>query len=458
MVVELDIDRAPSLDPKTPTPGPAGSVAARWHPVTRILFRFCLVYFVLYCLGEPHTTFAYLGILGGHLPVAALLWQLRVMRPIESFAANDILHVSAPFPNPLQTVDCAYIWVLLFCFAVAAVVATVVWSVLDRRRMSYVGTHKWFLVFIRFALAGQLLDFGVSKVIPLQMQLPLVKLVEPFGDFSPMSVLWNQVGSSQPYEILLGCAEVTAALLLIVPRTATAGALLALVDTAQVLLVNMAFDVPAISLAIHLILLSLIVLAPQLRRLLTFFGTNRAVPPPNEPALLRTRRGVRIAVAAQIVLGLWIAGSQFQMDAALWQETSTAAARPPLYGIWNVVGYEQDGVSLPPLAGDANRWYRFVVDTPKSYHAAEFSTEGMDQSIDDYAGTIDASHHAIVMEKLTDPHWMARLGYRRSGDQLTLDGTAGTHHVHVVLRRVDLATFPAVSHGFQWVEDSVYMR
>ncbi|GAT12064.1 hypothetical protein [Mycolicibacterium novocastrense] len=139
---------------------------------------------------------------------------------------------------------------------------------LDRRRASYPRLSAWFFVFLRMFLGAQMLLYGFAKVIPIQMPAPpLSALLRPYGDFSPVSVLWLQVGSSYPYEILLGSAEVLAGTLLFVPRTATLGALLSLLGMGQVFVLNMTFDVPVKILSFHLVLMSLVLLAPQVREL-----------------------------------------------------------------------------------------------------------------------------------------------------------------------------------------------
>lgn len=59
-----------------------------------------------------------------------------------------------------------------------------------------------------------MLGFGLAKLIPTQMPGPTpAQLLQPYGDLSPASVLWLQVGSSHPYEMALGAAEVAAELL-----------------------------------------------------------------------------------------------------------------------------------------------------------------------------------------------------------------------------------------------------
>lgn len=126
-----------------------------------------------------------------------------------------------------------FLYVGLFCLLVIAVVGTAVWSLVDRRRRDYSRLWAWFLTLVRLCVAGQMLFYGFAKLIPTQMPSPpLTALLRPYGNFSPTSVLWLQVGTSQPYEMALGAAGV----LLFLPRTATLGALASM---AQVFLLNM---------------------------------------------------------------------------------------------------------------------------------------------------------------------------------------------------------------------------
>jgi hypothetical protein len=74
-------------------------------------------------------------------------------------------------------------------------VATAVWSALDGRRPNYDFLYKWFRLFIRFALLSTLIVYGMDKGVPLQMPFPfLTRLVEPYGNFSPMGNLWAFIG------------------------------------------------------------------------------------------------------------------------------------------------------------------------------------------------------------------------------------------------------------------------
>src|SRR6185312_16962981 len=118
--------------------------------------------------------------------------------------------------------------------------------------------------------------------------------------------------SAPAYEIFCGCAEVVGGLLLIIPRTTTLGALIGLADMIQVFTLNMTYDVPAKLLAFHLILLSCFLLAPDVPRLVRFLLLNRTTSLSTEAQLFRGVRANRIALAAQIIFGLWLVGFSFQ--------------------------------------------------------------------------------------------------------------------------------------------------
>ncbi len=200
--------------------------------------------------------------------------------------------------------DKIFDWVLAFCFLVFAAVGTVVWSLAARRRLSYVGFHKWFRLFLRFSLGATMVSYGAAKAIPLQMPYPsLQRLLEPFGHFSPMGVLWYSIGASRPYEIFTGCAELLAGILLFIPATATLGALVALACTIQIFTLNMTYDVPVKLFSFHLILMSIFLLAPDARRLLNVFVLNRTAGPSTVPPLGRSQRAIRIGIIAQVVFG-----------------------------------------------------------------------------------------------------------------------------------------------------------
>jgi uncharacterized membrane protein YphA (DoxX/SURF4 family) len=432
------------LQPEPQTP--------HWCLASRVAFRFCLAYIGLFCLATQ--------IFSGLFPIPkvdvpdpATLWP---MRQIMFWAATRIFHVTHPLVyTDSGSGDKTFDWILAFCLLVFAVLVTGTWSVLDRKRENYITLHKWFRLFVRFALASQMLTYGMDKVIPLQMPFPyLTRLVQPFGNFSPMGVLWSSVGASRAYEIFAGGAEMLGGILLIVPRTTTLGALICLADTIQVFVLNMTYDVPVKLFSFHLILMALFLLAPELSRLADFFLWNRAVSQSTQPQLFRTLRANRIALSLQIVFAIWIVGVNAYSAWSDWHTFGEGRVKSPLYGIWNVDQLSIDGQLRSPLLNDYDRWRRVIFEFPTA-----IAFQRMDDSFERYGASINVSDRTLALTKGSDQTWKANFNFQRvAQDQLTLDGSMGGHKIHMQLQLVDRNKFLLVNRGFHWIQEYPFNR
>jgi hypothetical protein len=283
----------------------------------------------------------------------------------------------------------------------------------------------------------------------------LAKLLQPYGEFSPVSVLWNQVGSSPAYEILLGSAEVLGGLLLFLPRTATVGAILSLVSMAQVFVLNMTFDVPVKILSFHLLLLSMVLLAPQARRLANVLVMNRPSEPATQPDPFRSKRIRSIAIALQIALGVWMSLGFVQSGLKYWNEGGGGSPKPPLYGIWTVSEFTQDGVPVAPLTTDETRWQRVVFDIPGMAY------QKMDGTLVPAVPVVDTAAHTISVSALSaaQPTQIADFSFEQPApDRLLLNGQLNGRPVTIALQQVDLNSFPLRGRGFNWVQDYGYFR
>ena len=156
------------------------SPAARWSPATRVAFRFCVVYFGLTILFTQLFTAVF------QLPSPAFVTGV-----LDLFALVGE-HVFRVGPITLQfsgSGDKLIDWVQAGTLLLIALLSTAVWSLVSRR-VSHPRAYMWFRLLMRFALGATMVRYGFSKVIPTQMPtLFLSRLVEPFGNFSPMGVL-----------------------------------------------------------------------------------------------------------------------------------------------------------------------------------------------------------------------------------------------------------------------------
>jgi len=423
----------------------------RWNPALRIAFRFSMVYLGLYCYATEILPglFSATGGPGAVLPDGATIWPLR---PVIFWTAAHIFHVKAPLSYDINsgTGDGMFGWVTAFCVLMIAIAATVVWSLLDRSRENYAGLHKWFRLFVRLALAEEMIGYGMVKVFVVQMVYPsLTRLVQPFGTFSPYGVLENSIGAAPAYEIFTGCAMIAAGLLLIVPRTVTLGALISLAAMIEVFMLAMTYDVVAKLFAFHLILLCCFLLAPDVPRLVRFHLLRRTSSLSAEVQLFRGVRANRIALAAQIIFGLWLIGLAWQESRSYRNTLGGGRPLPALYGIWEVKQMSIDGQPRPPLLTDSTRWRRAIFDYP-----GRMAFQRIDESFVPYRASVNLPERTLALTKGSDKNWRASFTLQRPAeDQLILDGRMDNHQVHMELQLTDRNKFLLVSRGFHWVQE-----
>ena len=429
------------------TPPPA----SHWPLPTRIAFRFVFLYFSLYAfLTQLFTSLA--PIPKVDIPDLATFWPVR---PILLWVAVHILRLPTPSYAETGSGDKAFDWTLVFSLLVFAAFGTMVWSVLDRRRTNYVTLHKWFRLAIRILLVGQLMGYGLAKVIPLQMPFPyLSQLLTPYGKFSPMGVLWSSIGAAPSYEIFAGFAELLAGVLILFPRTTTLGAILCMADMANVFMLNMSYDVPVKLLSFQLFLLGFFLLFPELPRFINFFFLNRNAMPSAQPELFSTPRANRIALALQILFGLWLFGMNLYSSYVGAHEYGFARVKSPLYGIWEVDQQFIDGQLRSPLMNDSGRWRRLVFDIP-----TRMSFERIDGSFSGHPATINLTEKTMVLTSDADKNWKANFAIDRPApDQLILDGDMDGHKTRLHLKLLDLKRFNLISRGFHWISEIPYNR
>jgi len=434
------------------TPDETPATTAEWSQTKRIAFRFFFVYFTLYCLSNQIINSVFI-VPKIDIPDWATLWPVRLWI---IWVAHHIFRVKTDLVySGSGSGDKVFDWVLVFCLLVVAFVATVLWSVLDRKRTSYPVLGKWFLLFLRVCLAGQMLTYGSVKVIPLQMPFPYpFKFLEPLRSFSPMGVLWTSVGVSPAYEVFTGCAELTAGFLLIFPRTATLGALAALADLVQVFVLNMTYDVCVKLLSFQLIILSLLLLAPNIQRLFNFFFRSQPAALAAAEPLFRSPRANRIARAVLAALWLWIIANNIYGDWDGWHKYGSGQPQSALGGIWTIQKLAIDGQPQPLLASNPDEWRRISFDLANWAHI-----QHMDDSLASYNAALDAKNEILALTTPRDKHWQANFNYTRPArDALLLDGTVNGHKQHIELKLMDSAQFLLTSRGFHWVQDYPFNR
>ena len=433
------LDRGAGIDPEGRPPAP------HWRPATRAAFRFCLVYLGLFALATQVAGSLFL------IPTGSFrgFGQLWPMREITLWTASRVFGALSPLDFSGANGESLFFWVQTFWILVLAIVATGVWTVLDRRRAHYVAAHKWFRLFVRLGLASQMLEYGMTKVIPTQFAAPSLNvLVTPTGELPLNTLLWTSIGAAPAYQIFTGCAELLGGILLLIPRTTMAGALVSLADLVQVFVLNMTYDVGLKLTSLHLILLALFLLAPDFRRLARFLFLNQATGASTGPPLFRAARANRIALALQILFGLYLLGTYAYLNVGYWYAAGGGAPRSPLYGVWDVERLWVDGETGPPSLNDYDRrWRRVIFDAPD-----RMAFQRTDDSFARYGALVDVGNSTLSLTKGDSREWKSEFVFRRPADnRVILEGEMDGYEIYAELERVEFDTFRLLNSHFRWV-------
>lgn len=326
------------MEKMTPEFSPAQSPTS-WSPLQRIGFRVVSLYLLLYIVASGNDSVVYVVPKAGAL-VASWVQSL-VVRPAEWLARN-YCHLSgvAASVHPTGSGDTAIHWISIGVMLAYAVVAALIWSLLQPHRLEYQRAAAWLRLLVRLTLVIALANYGLSKLFPTQMPPPsLAVLNEPVGNMSPMTLLWTFVGMNPVYEMVCGAIELSAAVLLFFRRTVLLGAILSAFVTSNVLLFNLFFDVPVKIYSAHLVLLACVLIAPDVPALWDFFWRHKPAFP-DTPAMPATgHRSTRIAIVVLEAGVLLMILSSLPGHSQSFARTQASLRHPsPFTGAWRIDG------------------------------------------------------------------------------------------------------------------------
>jgi hypothetical protein len=229
----------------------------------------------------------------------------------------------------------------------------------------------------------------------------------------------------------------------------------------NVVLLNMSYDVPVKLGALHTLLLALVLLAPDARRLLDLFVLNR----PTLPADLGPHWHGKTLTLSRWVKTLVIGAGVtfFALDARSTYERQSAAREvPPVApeGSYQVVSILRDGKEVPAADPSELRWKRV------SLRGGVLGLRGLDGSLHRYKTEGDPLQGSLVVSTFDDKGDpiigsppIGTLTLTPSGDGTAkLTGEFDGHRVEATLKRQNPSDFPLMARGFRWISEEPYFR
>jgi uncharacterized membrane protein YphA (DoxX/SURF4 family) len=421
-----------------------------------LLLRFAIVYWALFWLpmfDDEILGFEYVG----------RAWN-AIWAPLVRWVGAHVLGLSSELSSAVNgSGDKTFDYVSLLCIAWIAAMLASLWSLLDARRAHDARLRAILRVFIRYTLAFTILSYGIIKLFGGQFWPPSAgRLVQRYGDSSPMGLLWTFMGSSPAYVFFSGLAETVGGALLLFRRTTTLGALILTAVLTNIVLLNFCYDVCVKINSVHYLVMCAFLLLPDLRRLADVLVLQRpTTPPPTAPP--PARRWVRIArpIVKYGVIALVVGTITWNARREARPRGSTTTWYS---GYWDVTTFERDGHDVPAIITDTTRWRRikWEVDDDKIYVRWRF----MDDSYGDlYDVALDEPAHTMTLTPDPDdspkdhPTGPIVLAYTRAdAAHVELAGKVGAQAIAVRLQRFDPEQMLLVTRGFHWINDRPFNR
>lgn len=423
---------------------------ASLHPARKLAFRFACIYFLWYAIPDysaGHDTF-----------LSTAMDRLAAWMGERVFGLGEI---DVGFTS---SGDRTVHYVKLLVMLAGSIAGALLWTLLDRRRRHSVSSAslwedrkaaEWLVVAVRFYLIVVMLGYGFAKVFPSQFAPPsLSRLLQPFGDASPMGVLWTAIGYSRAYAAFGGLGEIAGALLLAWRRTTTLGALIIVAVMSNVVMINFSYDVPVKLYSSHLLLMALALVALDWRRIWNVLVLNRPAPAAVHPPHFATPVARQRALAAKLLILALLIAINVREGLENQRIYSRGGAKAPLYGLYDVETFVLDGEVLPPLLTDERRWRNVAFDVRR-----EVGLRMMDGSIEKRTYQVEGANRLSMYRDTEDGTSFTRSQWtfkRPSPETLLLEGELDGSPVSLEMRARDPRDFVLLNRGFNWINETAF--
>jgi hypothetical protein len=437
----------------------SAAAPAPWSFARRFAFRFAYVYFLLYSFPQPLQALFGASFLPGW---ATKPWEI-VAGWYESCSNAFYVWIGKLcFGVEIQIVptgsgDTLLAYVQLATIPVLALLGALAWSWFARNIREHARAHDWLRVYLRYVVGVTLLGYGLYKVFPLQFGTPrLDRLMEPYGESSPMGLLWTFMAASVPYTFFGGLMEALGGVLLFWRRTTTLGALVSIAVMSNVVMLNFCYDVPVKLYSAHILLMACFLVLPDARRLLDVLLLNRPTaarelaPPPLGPGWHERR----VAILLRSLKYLFVLSAVASQVVTCMKDSRFGAQKHELYGLYEVEEFSRNGTSEEALLSNKSRWRSLAVtewggvwvrklDDTKTFLRAETDEKTKATT---FTRTKEKGEKDVL--QLAQP----------DAEHLVLEGKLGDDALVVKLKKLPLPEFQLVTRGFHWIQEFPYNR
>ena len=403
-----------------------------WKNMNKIIFRLLFTYFVLF--------------------VFLLIFAFILETPLRWFAQN-ILDWGGEFSmDSTGSGDRSFDYVRFAANIFLTILIVPVWAFFDRSRVSFDNLFYAFQVLLRIFLFLAMCVYGFAKIFKGQFPDPsLVSLLRPLGDMSPMGLAWNFMGYSFFYNLFIGSVEVFGGLMLLFRRTQSLGSIVIAGTMVNVAMMNFTYDIPVKLFSVHLLMMAVLLMLTDGRRLWRVFISNETVSAvvhsqnPGGSSFQKILSAFKTIIVT-VTLGIITIQCIVRFDIR-----EQLKSKSEFYGIWESQQFVLNQDTIPPILTHFDRWRYLIVDQKN-----KMTILSMDDSLENYDFTIDLPSKEISFSTDLDSLYGSFSYSFFDDDSFQMKGRLGIDSLNMLFKRKSIEDFRLIRRKFHWINESTY--
>lgn len=416
----------------------------KWSASKKLLILFLLSYFFLYMFPFPLEDIPFIKDI--------IIYYSRLMEFITLWIGRNLFQL-----NTLEKIeitgsgDTTFDYIKLITLLFFSIFLSVVIFIFTRKQKNYSELYNYLIIYARYYVGLYLLSYGLSKVFGGQFVYPdYNNLEEPYGNSSPMGLLWTFMGYSKSYTVFSGIGEIVGGFLLFFRRTTVLGCIISIIVMLNVVMLNFSYDVPVKLFSSHLVLISLFILAPFIKKLLNFLIFHKTTELSFEKLHYTKKwmRIVRVIFKLLIIAGIPLFGIIEEV-----QQINEYDKKNGFEGLYKTDFFVFNKDTLAPLTTNTLRWDKLIIESGSS------SITSMTNSNYYYQINIDSLNHTITLSDYNDSLKKYIFNYKiQTDNHLSISGFYMKDSIYAVFKKKTLNEFPLVNRGFNWINEYPFNR
>jgi hypothetical protein len=385
------------------------------------------------------------------LPFPLEAFFQKAFDPVIFFTGKTIFGITTLTQKATNSGDTTYDYVRVGTLFLISLLLGLLFITLLRNKVKFELIRDTTFLYARYFVGLYMISYGFAKILDGQFSLPTYgKLEQSFGNSSPMGLLWTFMGVSKPYTLFIGFFQIVSGYLILFKRTKTIGSLLTIAIMLNVVVLNFCYDVPVKLFSVHLLIIAIFIVAPDLKPLYSFFILR--IPTQLTPF---QQTETKYRTARYILKGIIIGGfTIFSINLFLHFSFASGSftKENKIDGVYSTELFVIENDTLAPVISDSTRWKSLIISQGFS------KLTKMTDSVERFKVTLDSISSAINFLQQNQTGKKFKLKYSENKGKFQLAGLWKGKKITAIFTKKTYSDYLLINRGFHWINETIYNR